>query len=70
MDIEIKKSKKPIKYEEAIRFMENRLMNIDKDISNELILLIMVGVRTIYFIVDVVTGIFGLVGTFISDKYL
>ncbi len=37
MDIEIKKSKKPIKYEEAIRFMENRLMNIDKDISNELI---------------------------------
>ena len=37
MDIEIKKSKKPIKYEEAIRFMENRLMNINKDISNELI---------------------------------
>ncbi len=38
-------------------------------ISNELILLLMVGVRTIYFVADVVTGIFGFVGAFISDKY-
>ena len=37
MNIEIKKSKKPIKYEEAIKFMETRLMNINNNISNELI---------------------------------
>ncbi len=37
MNIEIKKSKKPIKYEEAIRFMENRLLSINDNKSNELI---------------------------------
>ena len=37
MNIEIKKSKKPVKYEEAIRFMENRLTEIDQKKSNELI---------------------------------
>ena len=37
MNIEIKKSEKPIKYEEAIKFMENRLLEINNNISNELI---------------------------------
>ena len=37
MTIEIKKSKKPVKYEEAIRFMENRLSEINLKKSNELI---------------------------------
>ena len=37
MNIEIKKSIKPIKYDEAIRFMENRLLRIDSNKSNELI---------------------------------
>mgnify|MGYP001333490192 CR=1 FL=1 len=40
MKIEIKKSKNPIKYEEAIEFMEARLLKIDKDNSNELIWLL------------------------------
>ena len=37
MNIEIKKSKKPIKYEDAIRFMEQRLIEIHENNSNELI---------------------------------
>ena len=37
MTIEIKKSKKPIKYEDAIRFMEQRLLEVNSNKSNELI---------------------------------
>ncbi len=37
MKIEIKKSKKPVKYEDAIRLMENRLFDLNKNKSNELI---------------------------------
>jgi len=37
MNIEIKKSKNPIKYEDAIRLMEERLSNLNKDKSCELI---------------------------------
>ena len=37
MNIEIKKSKKPIKYEYAIDFMEKRLQNIHENKSNDLI---------------------------------
>ena len=37
MNIEIKKSKKPIKYEDAIAFMERRLSEISKNNINDLI---------------------------------
>ena len=37
MNIEIKKSKKPIKYGEAIKIMEERLLQINNNSSNELI---------------------------------
>jgi len=37
MNIEIKKSKKPIKYEDAIKIMEERLLLINNNTSNELI---------------------------------
>ena len=37
MNIEIKKSQKPIKYEDAIRLMEQRLRDIDQNKSNDLI---------------------------------
>jgi len=37
MNIEIKKSKNPIKYEDAIRLMEERLSNLNENKSNELI---------------------------------
>ena len=37
MNIEIKKSKNPIKYEEAIKLMEERLINLNENKSNELI---------------------------------
>ena len=37
MNIEIKKSKKPIKYDYAIKFMENRLLDINQNYSKELI---------------------------------
>ena len=37
MKFEIKKSKNPIKYEEAIKFMEQRLLDVNKNKSNELI---------------------------------
>ena len=37
MDIEIKKSKKPVKYNDALKFMEERLLEINKSDSNELI---------------------------------
>ena len=37
MSIEIKKSQKPINYEDALKFMEKRLLEIDKNISNDLI---------------------------------
>ena len=37
MNIEIKKSQKPVKYADAIEFMEKRLKEIDKKISNDLI---------------------------------
>tara|TARA_B100000963_G_C22611453_1_gene665075 strand:- start:1752 stop:2381 length:630 start_codon:yes stop_codon:yes gene_type:complete len=37
MNIEIKKSKKPIKYEDAIKFLENRISEINENRSNELI---------------------------------
>ena len=37
MNIEIKKSKKPIKYSDAIKFMESRLIDINKKSSKDLI---------------------------------
>jgi len=37
MNIEIKKSKKPIKYEDAIRFMEQRLIEVNENKSKQLI---------------------------------
>jgi lipoyl(octanoyl) transferase len=37
MNIEIKKSKKPIKYKDAISFMEQRLLDVNDNNSNELI---------------------------------
>jgi len=37
MNIEIKKSKKPIKYDDAIKFMESRLSNINQNNADELI---------------------------------
>jgi len=37
MNIEIKKSKKPIKYDDAIKLMEQRLLDINKNVSKELI---------------------------------
>ena len=37
MNIQIKKSKKPIKYEEAIKLMEKRLLDINNNKSKELI---------------------------------
>ena len=37
MIIEIKKSKKPVKYIEAIRFMEQRLLDVNNNKSDELI---------------------------------
>ena len=37
MNIEIKKSKKPIKYEDAIKFMEHRLSKVNENESSELI---------------------------------
>ena len=37
MNIEIKKSKKPVKYDDALNLMEERLLKIDKNDSNELI---------------------------------
>ena len=37
MNIEIKKSKNPIKYEKAIRLMEERLINLNENRSDELI---------------------------------
>ena len=37
MNIEIKKSKKQIKYENAIQIMEQRLMGVHKKKANELI---------------------------------
>tara|TARA_B100000401_G_scaffold183727_1_gene123494 strand:- start:685 stop:1305 length:621 start_codon:yes stop_codon:yes gene_type:complete len=37
MNIEIKKSKKPIKYEDAIKFMEQRLVEINENKSKELL---------------------------------
>ena len=37
MNIEIKKSQKPVKYEAALKFMEKRLLEIDQNKSNDLI---------------------------------
>ena len=37
MNIEIKKSEKPIKYAEALKLMEDRLLEINNNVSNELI---------------------------------
>ena len=37
MNFEIKKSKKPIKYEDAIKLMENRLFDVSQNNSKELI---------------------------------
>ena len=37
MNIEIKKSKNPVKYRDAIEFMEGRLRDIDQEKSNDLI---------------------------------
>ena len=37
MNIEIKKSQKPVKYDDAIRLMEQRLLEIDQKKSNDLI---------------------------------
>ena len=37
MNIEIKKSKKPIKYEDAIQFMEQRLLEVNEKKSKQLI---------------------------------
>ena len=36
MNIEIKKSQKPVKYEDALRFMEKRLLEIHQKKSNDL----------------------------------
>ena len=40
MNIEIKNSKKPVKYNDALRIMENRLLNINQNGSNDLIWLL------------------------------
>ncbi len=37
MNIEIKKSQKPVKYEDALKFMEKRLIEIDQNKSSDLI---------------------------------
>ena len=37
MNIEIKKSKKPVKYHDALKLMEERLLEINKNDSNDLI---------------------------------
>ena len=37
MNIEIKKSKKPVKYEEAINFMESKIHQVNENNANELI---------------------------------
>jgi len=37
MSIEIKKSEKPVIYEDAKKMMEERLLNVDQNKSNELI---------------------------------
>ncbi len=37
MNIEIKKSQKPVKYKDALRFMEKRLIEIDQNKSNNLV---------------------------------
>ena len=37
MNIEIKKSKKPVKYDDALNFMQERLMNLHTNNSKELI---------------------------------
>tara|TARA_B100000989_G_C19346122_1_gene387055 strand:- start:106 stop:726 length:621 start_codon:yes stop_codon:yes gene_type:complete len=37
MNIEVKKSKKPIKYEEAIKFMESKIHQINENTAKELI---------------------------------
>ena len=37
MNIEIKKSQKPVKYDDALSFMERRLLQIDENKSNDLI---------------------------------
>ena len=37
MNIEVKKSKKPIKYEEAINFMESKIHKMNENRANELI---------------------------------
>ena len=37
MNIEIKKSQKPVNYEDALKFMEKRLLEIDQNKSNNLI---------------------------------
>ena len=40
MNIEIKNSKKPVKYDDALRIMENRLLDINQNNSNDLIWLL------------------------------
>ena len=40
MNTEIKKSQKPIKYDEALRLMESRLLDINKNNANDLIWLL------------------------------
>ena len=37
MKIEIKKSQKPVKYDDALRIMEKRLLDISQNKSNDLI---------------------------------
>ena len=37
MNIEIKKSQKPVKYEDALSLMERRLLEIDQNKSSDLI---------------------------------
>ena len=37
MNIEIKKSKNPIKYEDALKYMEDRLIGVNQNLSNELV---------------------------------
>ena len=37
MTIEIKKSQKPVNYDDALKFMERRLLEIDQNKSNDLI---------------------------------
>ena len=42
MNIEIKKSQNPVKYEDALELMERRLLEIDQNKSNDLIYILFI----------------------------